>query len=209
MGGVLVNQVHAVRTLRHQVSQPYLAHQPQGGQRLLRRQGGARRAGPFNLFWSRSCAPKPAGTAIWRLRTAVKGTIEEPGSIAISARRGDPSAGHALHTPDRGIGYQGGAHRPLHRRIDLAILPEPYLPLGRMRVNVHVFVGQNQVKSGQRVAPFRQQAVIGLLQGIGQHTALNPPAVDVEGHVSAVGAVQAGVSDKALDLVSRFQVGVV
>ena len=75
-----------------------------------------------------------------------------------------------------------------------------------MGVHIHRAIGQDQVQGGQWVAFFRQQAVIGFLQGKGKQAALDPAAVDEKGHIGAVGPVQVGRAGKTGNAIVGFRV---
>ena len=197
VGRVLIHQIHSVRAFGHNVGQAHLAHHAQGRQGLLRRHSRRRRAVASDRAVGRVGGGLARGAGI-------QGTAEKAGgSGGIGGGRRPVGPTELSH---RRGGDQGGPHGPLQGRIDLALLMKAHFPLGRMGVHIHRAVGQDQVQGGQGISFFRQQAVIGFLQGKGQQAALNPAAVDEKGHIGAVGPVQIGRTGKTGQAIAGFRV---
>ena len=107
-------------------------------------------------------------------------------------------SGTQIHGGHRGSGHQSGPDGPLEAGVGAAFVAEADFPFGRMAIDVHVGKGDVQVYNRQGIAFFREQAVVGLFQGEGEHTVLGPAAVDEEVHVAAIGAGNSGGADEAV-----------
>ena len=75
-----------------------------------------------------------------------------------------------------------------------------------MGVDVHVSIGNHQVDGGHGIAFHLQQAAVGLLNGKGEHPALDQTAVHEERQVGSVGAADVRRGSEPLDGISCLAV---
>ena len=198
VGGVLVNQEHPGGSLSNDVSELKLAHHLQWRRRLAGRGRIRRSPGKPTLIIGQATAATDAAEG------ASGEERRRQGRRIVRIRGRRPRCG--IHGWDRRIGDQDGADGPLHRGEYPALLLETHLAFGRVSINVHVFIGDADVQGRQRIAFYLKEAQVGLFNGEGQHPALDPAAVDEEGHVGAVGAGQAGRAGETVHLVAGLRV---
>ena len=181
MGGVLVDEVHAVRAFRRDIRRLDLAHDaqrrksPVGDQWLLGRLCGVglqRQSGCLALrgrlvlrerYWPEGSRIRWRGPDGWR---------------RVSSRK-------FLHGKVCG---QGLPYRPLERREDTPLILDAHLRLGGMDVDIHLPIRNVDADYGDGESPLHEEAAIRLVQGERQAAILHPAAVDVDRHVVPVGA---------------------
>ena len=88
----------------------------------------------------------------------------------------------------RRMGGQRVSHGLLQCRERGTVPAKADLGLGGMDVDVDRLVGDMEVDDCNGVPSLHQEAVVGLLEGVGQHPILDPPSVDEDGDVAAVRA---------------------
>ena len=187
VGGVLVDQVHAVRALRRDVRRLHLAQHSQAGQRGRGRQRRRGQDGtgtvvlmPYGLagrrLWLRLAADRRARRP-YRPERVLHGRLRR-------ARARDRGGSQLRH---RRVGRQRLPDRLLQRGEHGALVPEADLRLARMHVDVDVAVRQGDLHDRDRVPALRKEPVVRLLQRVAEHPVLDPTAVDEDRDLAAVG----------------------
>ncbi len=110
-----------------------------------------------------------------------------------------PSVDQAGHRGDGGMIHQCPPHGPLHGAKDGPPVAEAHFSFGGMHVHVHLAGIEGQVEHDDGVAASGHQRAIGLADGVAQAAILNPAAVDEEGEVLAVAAMDRRRADEAAD----------